>query len=599
MKDKFDFSGWATKVDLKCADGRVIRKDAFKGNDGMTVPLVWQHLHNQPSNVLGHALLENRDEGVYAYCAFNDSTAAGDAKIAVKHGDIKSLSIFANDLSQKGSDVVHGTIREVSLVLSGANPGAVIENLTISHGDGTFDDTDEAAIIKMNLPLSFDNVEEEDEEVIEHADGEKTVQQIVEEMTDEQKTVLFALLAAVSDGELEQSGINEEGEDENLSHSNEGDNTLMHKNIFDKESGAKARKSISHDQFKALMADAQRRGSFAEAWATFAADNEELAHAGGFTDGYGIENIDYLFPDAQSVTPTPTFIQRDMSWVRGVLNGVRHSRFARIKSLAADITPDTARALGYVTGALKKEEVFELLRRITTPTTVYKKQKFDRDDIIDIVDIDVVRWVKGEMRMMLDEELARAILVGDGRDVASEDKINASNIRPIYTDDTSMYVHQCRVAYNSDADAQIVDAIEAIIRARKYYKGAGSPTLYVNQDFLTDMLLLKDTTGHRLYKTEQELAATLRVSNIVEVPVMDNLSRESTDTTPVTMWLKGIIVNLTDYVAGADRGGEVTMFDDFDIDYNQYKYLLETRMSGALVQPKSAIVIEIDDEAVV
>jgi hypothetical protein len=570
-KNKYDFSGYATKNGLKCSDGRTILKDAFKHQDAQVVPLVWQHLHNEPSNVLGHAILENRSDGVYTYGKFNDTEAGKNAKELVVHGDIKFLSIYANELKQKGKDVLHGMIREVSLVLAGANPGALIDNVNIVHGDGTSTEVDDEAVIYTGLELTHggefkpDEKDNSDKNALEH-DKDKTVQDVFNTLNEEQKNVVYALIAhAIAEGEeyVEHSNF-----------SNKGGSTVK-KNVFDKEDKQEDKKTLSHSQIQAIFADAQKCGSFKEAF---------LAHVAT----YGIENIDYLFPDAKTVTPSPELIKRDTEWVAGVISGTKHTPFSRIKSLAADLTADAARAKGYVKGSLKKEEVISLLKRITTPTTVYKKQKLDRDDIIDITDLDVVAWLKAEMRLMLDEELARAILVGDGRDAEDDDKINETNIRPIYTDD-DLYAHH--VILESDLDAE--EIIDAILLARKNYKGSGSPALYTDTDTLMDMLLVKDTLGHRIYKTTTELAAALSVSKIIEVPVMEDLTRTITiDEEETTVALKGIIVNLSDYVMGADKGGAISMFDDFDIDYNQYKYLIETRCSGALIRPKSALVIE-------
>lgn len=575
--EKYNFSGYATKNNLKCSDGRTIRKDAFKANDGERVPLVWQHGHKEPSNVLGHAVLENREDGVYAYGMFNSTEAGKTAATLVEHGDIKALSIYANSLVQKGSDVIHGVIREVSLVLSGANPGALIDNLVVVHADGSDTEVEDEAVIYTGLEISL-------KEQIKHEDpkpneGGETVGEIFESMSDKQKNVVYAMIAEVLDagGDMEQSGV--KMEEENLEHSNDGGNKLMKKNVFDSNGEPVEAIHLTPEQFQAIVTDAQKSGSFREAF---------LAHAGT----YGIDNIGVLFPDAKAVTSEPDMIMREMAWVASVLGGTRHSPFSRIKSATADITVESARALGYVTGALKKEEVFALLSRTTTPTTIYKKQKLDRDDIVDITDLNVVSWLKAEMRIMLNEELARAILISDGRDVSSEDKIPEDKIRPIYKD-ADMYVHRVRVL----SDAEVEDIIDDIIRAREFYKGSGSPTLFVTTSFLTDMLLLKDTLGHRIYRTEQELAAALRVSSIVEVPLMTGVEREVTEPAPATLLLKAIIVNLKDYTLGADKGGEINMFDDFDIDYNQYKYLLETRVSGALVKPKSAIILEQEEAA--
>jgi hypothetical protein len=562
----YDFSGYATRNDLKCTDGRVIRKDAFKANDGERVPLVWQHGHKEPSNVLGHAILENREDGVYAYGVFNDTEAGKNTKILVQHGDIKALSIYANKLVQKGADVVHGVIREVSLVMTGANPGAFIDNVVVVHADGSDMEPEDEAVIYTGLELTLEPVKHEEAE----EDSGETVEDVFNTLSEKQKNVVYAMIAQiVADDSVK---MEDDSSDEDLTHSDEEGENLMKNNVFDGSSD-KPRASLTHEQFKTILADAQKLGSFKEAF---------LMHAGT----YGIDNIDYLFPDAKAVRPTPDMIKRETDWVADVIGAAHHSPFSRIKSLAADITVETARALGYVTGNLKKEEVFGLLRRITTPTTVYKKQKLDRDDIVDITDMDVVAWLKAEMRVMLDEELARAVLISDGRDVASEDKINEANIRPIWTDD-DMYAHHITM----DLGSTTLDIIDEIVRARKYYKGSGNPTLFISTDLLTDMLLVRSTADdRRLYPTINELMSALRVSKIVEVPQFEDLTRTvELD----TVQLLAIMVNMKDYTLGADKGGAVNFFDDFDIDYNQYKYLLETRVSGALTKPKSAVVIEV------
>lgn len=571
-KKKYDFSGYATKNDLKCADGRTIRKDAFKDNDGQNVPLVFQHLHNDPKNILGHALLENREDGVYAYAKFNGTEAGKNAKLLVEHGDITSLSIFANNLVQKGSDVLHGAIREVSLVLSGANPGALIDNLSIAHSDGTNEISDEEAVIYTGEAISTESVEhaeknEPKEEKDDGQNGSETVEEIFNSFNEKQKDVVYAMVAEAASVNIKHEEL-------------EGGSDDMKKNIFDNTEGTDETR-LSHSQLEAILEDAKKSGSLKESF---------LAHA----QEYGIENIDILFPDARTVTPTPEVIGRRMDWVQGVLTGTKHSPFSRIKSTAVDITADEARARGYVKGSLKKEEVISLLKRVTTPTTIYKKQKLDRDDIIDIVDLDVVAWLKAEMRMMLDEELARAVLIGDGRDVEDPDKIIETNIRPIYSDD-DMYSHKVVFSPDDEATDEVNTnaLIETIIRGRKFYKGSGTPTFYTTTDVLTDMLLVKDKMGRRLYNTEAELASALRVNKIVEVEVMENVSREEeTDESITSLGLVGILINLRDYTLGADKGGKVSMFDDFDIDYNQYKYLIETRCSGTLTKPKSALVIE-------
>ena len=568
---KFNFSGYATKNDLQCSDGRTIRKDAFKDNDGQTVPLVWAHQHNTPENILGHAILENREDGVYAYGKFNNTEAGKNAKALVEHGDITALSIFANKLKQKGQEVLHGAIREVSIVMAGANPGAFIDNVAIEHADGTLEDDVTEAVIYTDNGIST----EEEDLVIKHkevkTEDEETVGEIFDTLNEKQKEVVYAMLAHALETQEEELEQAEEETDEDLKHNDKGDDD-MKINVFDKDSNEEVgNTTLSHDEMKVIFDDANKMGSLKEA---------VLKHAGT----YGIDNIDLLFPDAKAITSSPDFISRRMEWVQGVISGTHHTPFSRIKSLTADITVETARAKGYVTGNLKKEEVFGLLKRVTTPTTIYKKQKLDRDDIVDIVDLDVVAWLKAEMRVMLDEELARAVLIGDGREVGDEDKISEENIRPIYKDD-DMYSHKVRL----EQDVTAVDKIEAIIRARKFYKGTGRPTLFTTAEEVTEMLLAKDTQGRRLYKSEAELASDLRVASIVEVEAMEGTTREDAS---VNLNLVGLIVNLKDYKLGADKGGQISMFDDFDIDYNQYKYLIETRVSGALVKPKSALVIE-------
>ena len=561
----YDFSGWATRNNLRCSDGRTIMKDAFKHNDGQTVPLVWNHQHNDPLNVLGHALLENRDEGVYAYCKLNETESGKNAKLLVEHGDVSALSIYANQLKQQGSNVIHGAIREVSLVLAGANPGAFIDSVMI-HGE----ESDDEAIIYTGEDISlFHADEKKDEPVDEKSEDEETVADVFNTLTEKQKTVVYAMIGQA----LEEK---EESEDNNNNDDSKGGNKTMKHNVFDKEDTKKD--VLSHSDLEAIFSDAKRYGSLKDS---------VLAH--------GIEQIDYLFPDAKNVTNTPQFIQRDMGWVQKVMNSVHHTPFSRIKSILADITEDDARAKGYIKGNLKKDEVFTLLKRTTTPTTIYKKQKLDRDDVVDITDFDVVAWLKSEMRMMLDEEIARAILVGDGRLSSSDDKINEQNIRPIWKDD-DLYTIKApvTVAANATAYEKAKAFIRAAIKSRKNYKGSGEPTLYTTEDVLTDCLLMEDTTGRVIYDSVSKLATALRVKEIVTVPVMENLSRDDNGT---TYSLMGIIVNLTDYNIGADKGGAVNMFDDFDIDYNAQKYLIETRCSGALIKPYSAIALELTVEA--
>jgi hypothetical protein len=578
-----DFSGYATKAGLKCSDGRTITRDAFAHQDKVKVPLVWQHVHNEPTNVLGHAILENREDGVYCYGFFNESENGQNAKQLVQHGDIVALSIYANQLVEKAKQVLHGAIREVSLVLSGANPGALIDNVSLAHSDGEVETLDDEAFIYTGLPLEHSNLDEEPEgtdadadaadavededEDLQHAEGDDdTVADVYESLTDKQKDVVhFMIGAALEQADAGGSGSAQHSdsteEDEVLAHKEGTDN--MTRNVFD-QNGVKADgPTLSHAQIETIFKDAEKMGSFKDSF---------LAHA----QEYGIEDIDLLFPDAKNVTTTPEFISRRMEWVKSVLDGAKHSPFSRIKSLHADITADEARARGYVKGNLKKEEVIKLLKRVTTPTTVYKKQKLDRDDIVDITDFDVVVWLKGEMRLMLEEELARAILIGDGREPDDEDKIDEEKVRPIAWD-AEMYAHPVTVPSNISPDG----IVESVLRARKHYKGTGRPTFYTTDDILTDMILIKDRMGRRLYNTEAELAAALRVADIVVVEVMENEPD-----------LLGVIVNMVDYTIGADKGGQLAMFDDFDIDYNQQKYLLETRISGALTKAKSAVVVK-------
>ena len=569
---EYDFSGWATRNNIRCSDGRTILKDAFKHNDGQTVPLVWNHDHNDPLNVLGHALLENRDEGVYAYCTFNDTDAGRNAKALVEHGDVTALSIYANQLKQQGSNVLHGAIREVSLVLAGANPGAFIDSI-IRHGE----ESDEEAIIytgenlvlehSQNTIVNDKNLDEvKDNFTPPSGNKEKTVQDVFDTLNEEQKTVVYALIGQA----LDESNQNENNE-------KEGNDNMKH-NVFDQDQKEKEN-VLTHADMETIISEGKRYGSLKDSF---------LAH----TAQYGIDHIDYLFPDAKNVTNQPDFIKRDDSYVQKVLRGVHHTPFSRIKSTHANITADEARAKGYIKGHLKKEEVFTLLKRTTTPTTIYKKQKMDRDDIIDITDFDVVAYIKAEMRMMLDEEIARAILVGDGRSTSSDDKIPETNIRPIAKDE-DLYTIKAPVAVAKDAteDAIAKAFIRTVIKTRKEYKGSGSPTLFTTEDMLTNCLLLEDNNGRIIYDSVDKLATTLRVKEIVPVEVMEGVTRTAG---AKNLPLMAILVNLNDYYVGADKGGAINMFDDFDIDYNQEKYLIETRISGALVKPYSAIAFELD-----
>lgn len=561
IKMKYDFSGWATRANLKCSDGRTIMRDAFKQNDGQKVPLVWNHQHDDPNEVLGHALLENREDGVYAYCSLNDTEAGKTTKLLIQHGDISALSIYANQLKQNMSNVVHGNIREVSLVLAGANPGASIQSV-IQHG-ATIEDE---AMIYTGKELSIMHSDDPKPPVEKPEKPEKntdengeTIGDIFNTLDEKQKEVVYALI-----GEALENN-NSEG----------GDNTMKH-NVFDQSEEQNSENVLSHSEMQTIIEDGKRFGSLKESF---------LQHA----EEYGIENIEYLFPEAKSLNTPPDFIKREMGWVQTVMSGVHHTPFSRIKSMFADITADEARARGYMKGKLKKEEVFGLLKRTTTPTTIYKKQKLDRDDVIDITDFDVVAWLKSEMRMMLEEEMARAILIGDGRLPSSDDKINEQNIRPIWKDEELYTIRGIVKGDDSDKAALATEFIDQSVRSMTDYRGSGSPTAYMTAEMLTECLLLKDTNGKRIYSNENEVATAMRVSKIVTVPVMNNQTRkEGSD----TYTLQAIIVNLNDYNVGADKGGAINMFDDFDIDYNQQKYLIETRCSGALTKPFSAIVLE-------
>lgn len=614
----YDFAGWATVNDVKCSDGRTIRKNAFIDNDGETVPLVFQHQHNDPENVLGHCLLENCDEGVYCYGWFNKNPKAQATKESLGNGDLDALSIYANQLVQHGGDVVHGQIREVSIVLTGANKMARIENLTFAHSDGTYDTDDEEAIICMgedsiaelyhgesdeeDEPMDFEEVlasMTEEQQAAVQAAYEQGQLDTIDELTDEEEDfedeeedfedVDDEEFEDEEDDEFDPEDYDEDEDEEDYEDDAEYDEALaqsmfggygdMKHNIFEGDESAVQGNTLSHAETEAIFTDAKRNGSLRES---------VLAH----TAEYGIDQIDWLFPDYKNLNNPPEFIKRDTGWVSGVMSAVHHTPFSRIKSMFADITEDEARALGYIKGNRKKEEVFTLLKRTTDPQTVYKKQKLDRDDVIDITDFDVVAWIKGEMRGMLDEELARAFLIGDGRNAASDDKIQENHIRPIWTDDDLFSIKVKVTAEQGVAHAKSV--IKKIIKARAQYRGSGNPNFYTTESVLTEMLLLEDGIGHFLYPTKQALATALRVNDIITVPVFEQAGTRS-ETVGVTTTeydLLGIIVNLKDYNVGADKGGSVNMFDDFDIDYNQQKYLIETRCSGALTKPFSALVIE-------
>lgn len=612
MPTGYDFCGWASKNDLLCSDGRTIRRGAFASDDGKKVPMVYQHQHTSIDNVLGHAILENRDEGMYAYCYLNESDTGKMAKELVRHGDICAMSIYANKLKQIGNDVVHGEIKEVSLVLAAANPGAAIESVVLEHSDGS---TEEEAIIysgedtqykilshaesstqtssdktvndilngmseaKKNVlyymlaKVSETDEEAEDDDVIEdsdirHADvsGGRTIQDIFDTFTSDEKKVAFFLIGQA----IKESGSMEQSDIPNIDDESEENDTMKH-NVFENNQINNDETVLSHAEIEEIFRDTKQYGTL---------KNSALAH--------GITNIEYLFPDAKTVTPTPELIKRNDDWVSKVMGAVHRTPFSRIKSTAANLTEDDARAKGYIKGNLKKDEVFSLLKRTTEPTTIYKKQKLDRDDVVDITDFDVVAWIKSEMRMMLNEEIARAILIGDGRLTSSDDKIPEDHIRPVAFDSELYTVPvEVTVATGATDDDKAKAIIRSIIKGRKEYKGSGNPVMYTTEDVLTDMLLMEDKMGRVVYDSVTKLATALRVSEIVTVPVMEGL-KDSQGNAVIA-----VIVNLADYNVGADRGGEVNMFDDFDIDYNAMKYLIETRCSGALTKPYSALAVKL------
>ena len=570
---KPDFSGYATRNDLKCSDGRTIRRDAFKDNDGQRVPLVWQHMHDSADNVLGHADLENREDGVYAYCFLNETSAGQNAKELVAHGDINAMSIYANKLVQKGSDVLHGAIREVSLVLSGANPGATIDTVAIQHSDGFVEEQEDEAIITTGMTIEHgDEASTDDSGSSDDDEDDRTIGDIIETMNDEQKDVLTYLVDKAI-GE-KQDDENSEPAD-NVAHSATKEANVKH-NVFDSTAVDRGHK-LEHSQVKAIFADAESYGTLSES---------VMAHA----QSYGISNIELLFPEAKEVNTPPEFIQKEKPWVQAIVGGTKHTPFAKVRTTFADISGDDARARGYQKGKLKKEEVFRLLRRETTPQTIYKKQKLDRDDILDITDFDVVSWIKAEMQVKLKEELARAILFGDGRSVTSDDKIQEDHIRPILSDDSFYSVKHTIPNATALGDGALIDIIaESMLD----YEGSGSPTFFAHKKVIFDMLHQRDKMGRRLYNTREELANALEVGSIVDVDPMKGLTRTlGASEGGGTANVLGIIVNMSDYNIGTNKGGEVNFFDDFDIDYNQMKYLYETRLSGALVEPYSAVVIE-------
>lgn len=588
----YDFSGWATKANVKCFDGLTIAPNAFKECDGKVVPVVWNHDHSAPESVLGHALLQNRKEGVYAYVKLNDTSSGQTAKACVDNGDIDAMSICANGIQKAGKTVMHGMIKELSLVIAGCNPGALIDEVVKHSADGTEEDSSEAFIytdsgLSLKHGLDPDDNPLEDE-VLQHSDNsgetnkdekgegkmadanEKTVKEVFDTLTEEQKNVVYAIIGSALDegkgGESDDKGDGKE------------DNTMRH--CFENDNGGTVLKH-SLDDINGIIATASKHGTLRDAFLDAGITGDELAHS--------IENMDYLFPDDHNLDTVPRIVDRDQTWVDKVMNSVHHVPFARVKVMFADLTEDEARAKGYIKGNYKKEQVFKLLKRSTTPTTVYKKQRFDRDDIVDMSTMDVVGFVKKEQRGKLNEELGMAFLIGDGRDDASDDKINELNIRPIFNDD-DFYTIKVVVQPGTNAtdDAKAKATIKSIIKARKNYKGSGSPTFYTTDDVLTDMLLLEDGIGHPLYADEAALARKLRVKEIVTVPRMEGRKGAKGGD------LLGIVVNLADYTVGADKGGEVNMFDDFNIDYNQLIYLIETRCSGAMTTPYGAMAIEMD-----
>lgn len=589
MKNDYDFGGWATRNNIQCSDGRTIMKDAFKQNDGQKVPLVWNHQHNDPSEVLGHALLENREDGVYAYCKFNNTESGQTAKSLVMNGDVDKLSIYANKLKSQMNNVIHGCIREVSLVLAGANPGAYIDSVIV-HGEGA--EAEEEVIIyndgEISLSEDETDISEETPEdgEIEHSDDankekedstkmgedekkEKTVQDIIDTMNEEQKNAMYAVVGQALEDQA--NGYGEEADEE------DGGEEDMKHNVFDNDNNDEV---LQHSEIIAeAMADGKKYGSLRESFLQHAAINN-------------IENLDKLFPDATELYKEPYMIEKDNSWVAKVMNAVKHTPFSRVKTTFGRMNEETARAKGYIKGNKKANIALSVLNRVTTPTTVYIKNEIDRDDVIDITDFDVVAWQKREMRKQLDKELALAMLLGDGRDVSDQNKINEQNIRPVVSDD-AMYTIKYTVTKGkdytqegnsySDNDSRTKGIIRAAIRSRKDYKGSGTPTFFTTEDVLTDMLLIEDQNGRRIYNNINDLATALRCKEIVTIPEMEAEAYKD---------IYGIIVNMADYTAGADKGGSVNMFDDFDIDYNQMKYLIETRMSGALTVPYSAIVLK-------
>ena len=595
----YDFCGWVTKNDLECTDGRVIKRNAFAHQDGEKVPLAWNHNHDTPEAVLGYTILENRPEGVYGYSYLNNTHKAQEAKLLVQHGDIESYSIYANHLKQAGSNVYHGDIKEVSLVFSGANPGAFIEDVSFAHTADGSEVVDEAIIYTGDTNMAFNDREFMSHAEEENSASEQTVDDVLNSLTDEQKQAVDFYVQAVVEAVVDDLESSEGEEDEvdneeyeEVEHSDEGDSN-MKTNIFDQ--GTVQRNVLTHSDFEEIKKSAKQMGSFKDAYHAYI-EEKGFAHADGDYDSgivpatgnqtYGFNDPDMLFPDYKTLQNTPDWIKRDDSWVNEFWGKVHRVPFARIKSLYADITEDAARAKGYTKGARKVEEVFKTMKRTTDPTTVYKKQKLDKQDIDDITDFDVVAWIRSEMRIMLNEEIARAALLGDGRSNSDPDKIDDTKIRPVYLDD-DFYVIRYEVDPGNTPDEKAKNFIRGCVKARKQYKGSGNTTMFTTEDLLTDCLLVEDNIGHRLYKTEAELQSATRTSKISTVEVMENVVNPNNNKP-----LAAIILNPKDYTVGANKGGNIDMFDDFDIDYNQFKYLLETRCSGCLTKWKSAIVIE-------
>ena len=603
-KTDYDFSGWATKSNIKCSDGRTIMNNAFKDNDGQKVPLVWNHQHDDPNEVLGHALLENRADGVYAYCKFNDTESGRTAKELVRNGDVDKLSIFANKLKTVANNVIHGCIREVSLVLAGANPGAYIDSV-VMHGEGSEMEeegviyTDEKIDILQHSDEESDSSKKEDSKEMDEEKKEqeekdnkeekdkKTVKEVFDTLNEEQKEAVYAIVGqAIEDSKKanddnKDDDKNDDSSDDEENNKDKGDSEVMKHNVFDKDDNQEV---LMHSEIiNDAVREAKKYGSMKESFIAHAKDNN-------------MENYEILFPDATELYKEPKVIEEDRSWVAKVMNAVKHTPFSRVKTTFGRMSETEARAKGYIKGTLKTDIKMSFLNRVTTPTTVYIKNDIDRDDVIDITDFDIVAWQKREMRKNLDKELALAMLLGDGRNVSDPNKINEQNIRPVIKDNemyTIQYTVTDGVDYNnaknshSENDSVTKGVVRAAIKSRKQYKGSGNPTFYTTEDLLTELLLIEDQNGRLIYDSIQKLCTALRVKEIVTIPEME---------ADVYKDIYGIIVNMNDYTAGADKGGSVSMFDDFDIDFNQMKYLMETRMSGALTVPYSAIVLKKEAE---